>query len=154
MEAQSEERSENVSLVNTHHHTGCVRPPLLLHDHLLLLESLVAKEAFDSGDVLLENSSAVICSVMISRSLSLVSCSLSLWITLDIATYSVQSLTGRCCMCCRCCTCPLENKCCLQQFPVSFCLPLSQCLLFQLLSTSIYPTMTSGRTTTAMTLSK
>lgn len=82
--------------------------------HLLLLEGLVAKAFFGSrpANILPESSTATVCGA--SGSLSIISCSLALWITFDIAIYSVQSIAGR--NCCCCCLLDTKGKLCLTIF--------------------------------------
>ena len=67
--------------------------------HLLLLEGVVAKafSANTPAHILPESSTATICGV--SGSLSILSCSLALWITLDIAIYAVLSIGETNCCC-------------------------------------------------------
>ena len=82
--------------------------------HLLLLEGLVAEAFFASrpAHILPSSSTATVCGA--SGSLSIISCSLALWITFDIAIYSVQSIGGT--NCCCCCSLGTKGKLCTTFF--------------------------------------
>ena len=82
---------------------------LLYCVHLVMLEGSVAREVFGALNFInASDATNVIC--RISGNLSLLSCSTAMWMTLNIAIYSCQVLTG-CNCCCNCCSLVARKGC-------------------------------------------
>ena len=82
---------------------------LLYCVHLGMLEGSVAREVF-GGLNFINASDAMNVICRISGNLSLLSCSTAMWMTLNIAIYSCQVLTG-CNCCCNCCSLVARKGC-------------------------------------------
>jgi hypothetical protein len=77
---------------------------LLYCVHLSMLEGLVARKVF-GGDNLSTASSEMESICRTSGNMSLLSCSIAMWMTVNIAIYSCQALTGS-----DCCCSPVDRK--------------------------------------------
>ena len=78
--------------------------------HLIMLESSVAREVFGGLNLTASGLMNTICKT--SGNLSLLTSSTAMWMTLNIAIYSYQALTGRNCFY-NCCSLVLNGKGCL-----------------------------------------
>ena len=100
--------------------------------HLIMIEGYVAKDVFGGLNPTPSSATVMIVICQISGNLSLVTCSTAMWMTLNIAIYSFQALTGRNCCCDFCCNC-----CCSCCSLVDRKLCLCRTIVCQLLTTTL-----------------